>query len=193
MKQEKFEYSAQEVAELIGWPTEKWPGNCYAVAHAMLNAGFVRGKLAYGHYHGFISDSSIFAGRRFTRHGWIIRRTTIVDPSRWAFEAKDPYVHVGPRDDPDYDVGGNRLRQMMLSEPPRFDADNCWTAPEELLPLLGAFGFGEVISAPQVAWLASLPLELLGDDAKLVFEWVAYDLKTPAFIPIDNRRLILGD
>jgi len=48
-----------------------------------------------------------------------------------------------------------------------------------------------IICAPQASWIASLPLSILGDDAKDVYEWI-YDHVEPGFIPLDNRRLVLG-
>ena len=191
-----FKYTAKEVAKRIRWPLKTWPGNCYGVACAMLEAGLVRGRATYGHYHGFISDlSERFAGRAFTQHGWITRKSTIVDPTRWVFEACDPYIYVGPKDDEDYDMGGNRVRLMHMRPPPPFSTDyKSYIVPRHLLPfaqmMLGTTS--DTICGPQVMWLANLPLDMLGDMAKPVFEWIVNDVKIPGFIPMDNRLYILG-
>ncbi|CAE7860163.1 unnamed protein product [Symbiodinium microadriaticum] len=161
--------------------TEKlrWPGNCHAIACMMLKSGIVRGRATYGHYHGFISELSEPFGSRaggFTHHGWITRKKTIVDPTRWVFEACDPYIYVGPKDDEDYDMGGNRVRHMIMKPPPDFDKKyNSWTVPRHLLPFTQMMlNFeSDVICAPQVMWLANLPLDMLGDMAEPVFKWIA--------------------
>lgn len=97
--------TAQAVADAIQVPLHEWPGNCYAIACAVLKSGMVRGRATYGHYYGYISPLSIpFGGRKWSRHGWITRRKTIVDPTRWVFEAVKPYIYVGPVNDADYDL-----------------------------------------------------------------------------------------
>ena len=183
------------VAGAIGIPVCRWPGNCHLIACKMLEHKLVRGKSRYGHYHGFIHPDSKFGGRQFTHHGWIERRTTIVDPTRWVFECAEPYIYVGPKDDDDYDFGGNRLRQMMLKPPPPFNAKyKIYTVPKPLR-LFVATMLGRTepeICAPQVMWLANLPLNYLEDKATPLFEWIADDVGIPGFIPIDNRMEILG-
>lgn len=194
-----FKYTAAEVAKRIKWPLKTWPGNCYGVACAMLKAGIVRGRPTYGHYHGFISPLSIPFGHRsggFTHHGWITRKTTIVDPTRWVFEACDPYIYIGPKDDEDYDMGGNRVRHMIMRPPPEFSTQyKSYTVPGHLLPFAKMMlkYDSDVICGPQVMWLANLPLDMLGDMAKPVFEWIANDVGIPGFIPMDNRLYILGN
>ena len=119
----KLGLNPETVAKQIKWPLDKWPGNCYGIAQAMVEAKVVRGKAIYGHYHGYINSKSIFAGRPFTHHGWIScpRGGVLVDPTRWVFECAQPYIYLGTTADPDYDAGGNWLRMQMLPalpEPP---------------------------------------------------------------------------
>ncbi len=165
----------QEIAKKINLPVEDWPGRCHEVACLIVAAKLVRGKPIYGHYHGDIHPDSIFGGRPFTHHGWITRKTTLVDATRWVFECADPYIYVGPKDDPDYDPGGNRLRKMMLNPPPSFNAEQKMF---ELPPGLATFAqllLGEqrsAICSQQVMWLASLPLDALGDQAEPLYRWV---------------------
>lgn len=46
----------------------------------------------------------------FIPHGWVLMPDgRIFDPTRWTFEAKSPYLYVGPDRD-EYDKGSNQLR-----------------------------------------------------------------------------------
>lgn len=188
----------QKVAKVIDLPIEQWAGNCYSVACAIVKAKIVRGKARYGIYGGYISKDSIFAGREIVHHGWVERHTTLVDPTRWVFECAEPYIYVGPKDNPDYDFGSNRLRKMMLKPPPKFDSKkNHWKVPKHLQPfvhlMLGEQSFGNVVCAWQMMWLASLPLDMLEDKAEALYRWIIDDVKVPSFIPVDNRDFVLGD
>lgn len=189
--------SINEITKAIDLSVDQWPGNCYFVACAMVEAKLVRGKPRYGIYDGAISEHSLFAGRQVTRHGWIERRTTLVDPTRWVFESVEPYIYVGPRDNPDYDFGGNRLKKSLLRPPPEFDSTRShWEVPKHLLPfiqfMLGEVSNGHTVCAWQLVWLSSLPLDMLGDHAKSLYLWVIDEVEIPEFIPIDNREFVLG-
>ena len=189
----------ETVARAIGVPVERWPGNCHGIALAMLKAKVVTGKDRYGHYHGFIHpDSERFGGRQFTHHGWIERRTTIVDPTRWVFECVEPYIYVGPKDDEDYDFGGNRVKEMYMRPAPPFDPTSgngsTWELPDDI-EQFAKFILGhddKIVSAGQVMWLANLPLNMLGEFAQPVYEFIVDDVGLPGMIPMDNRREILG-
>jgi hypothetical protein len=168
------------------------------VACEIVKAKVVRGKARYGIYHGPISEESIFAGREIAHHGWIERRTTLVDPTRWVFEHVEPYIYVGPKGNADYDFGGNRLREKMLRPPPEFDSErNHWKVPKHLQPfvllMLGEQHFGNVVCAWQMIWLASLPLSMLGDQAEPLYRWIIDDVEISSFIPVDNREFVLGE
>lgn len=96
-----------DVVRGIGIPVEQWNGNCYAIACAMLRAKLVRGRPAYGHWLGRVHPKSSFASKRglpFVRHGWIVldergahgqRPGRVLDPTRWVFEAVEPYLYIG--------------------------------------------------------------------------------------------------
>lgn len=193
----------QQVAEAIKWPVEQWPGNCYGVAGAIHKAGLVRGRLCYGMYFGYIDPESCFGPRAFTHHGWIERKSTLYDPTRWVFDGVDPYIYVGPKDDENYDFGSNRLRKMRMQPCPEFDSSRTpFIAPEALWPFIeGTIGDlyqGKgVLGVQQVMWFANMPLDMLGDMAKPVFEWIAAPKEEggvglPGFIPQDNREFVLG-
>lgn len=102
-----------DVVKGIGIPVQQWSGNCYAIACAMLRAKLVRGRPAYGHWLGRVHPQSPFARRGqqpFVRHGWIVidergdhaqRPGRILDPTRWVFEAREPYLFIGGPPDQD--------------------------------------------------------------------------------------------
>lgn len=94
----ELKFDVNEVARAIDFPVSKWPGRCFGVASAMVQAGLVYGDVIYGTWVGDIHPKSLFAKRVMTHHGWIEvdDGDTIVDPTRWAFEMVDPYVYVGP-------------------------------------------------------------------------------------------------
>jgi len=188
--------TAQQVAKAIKIPVKKWPGRCHEIACAMLKAGLVEGKDRYGHYFGPIADDcEKFGGRAFTHHGWIESGDKIIDPTRWVFENVDPYIYIGPKDDPDYDFGGNRLRKMMMKPCPPFDkAHKVYKLPDHLKAycqlMIGTDR--DEVSGAQAMWLANLPLDILDDRAEPLFRWIAEGVGLPGLIPMDNRMEILG-
>src|SRR5882672_10621556 len=101
-----------QIAAIINFPLEKWPGKCSGVANACLQANVVKGRLCYGHYVGPIAKTGHFAGRPFTHHAWIeLRGGRIWDPTRWVFEDVEPYIYVGTNDH--YDFGGNAVNEAF--------------------------------------------------------------------------------
>lgn len=189
----------EAVASAIGIPVDRWPGNCHGIALAMLKAKIVTGTDRYGHYHGFIHpDCERFGGRAFTHHGWIEDGDVLIDPTRWVFECAEPYIYIGPANDPDYDFGGNRVKRMYMKPAPPFDpnvGNGTWELPEPI-ERWAKFMLGhdsKTVSAGQVIWLANLPLDMLGDFARPVYEFVCNDVGLPGMIPMDNRREIIGE
>jgi len=191
-------------AEKIGIPLEDWPGNCYAIACKIVETGLIEGssKAVYGHWRGDIRPASMFYSTYsrvgFVRHGWIRMATgMIIDPTRWVFEVKAPYIWAGMQGD-EYDEGGNQLRQAMENPPPEYDpqartVDLDWTGlecfTEEIYNLLG---YTPEIQLNHLFWLANLSLYTLGDLAVPVYELLVQN-NFEALIPLDNRRTILGD
>ena len=109
------------IAERIGMDFSDWPGNCYAVACQMLKCKMVKGRPAYGNYHGPVAPSSMFFGKKVVRHGWIERADgMIVDPTRWVFEGVEPYIYEG-LPSMEYDEGANLLRARFARPAPIFD------------------------------------------------------------------------
>ena len=94
-------FDIKVVEKAIGIPAKKWKGRCYEIACKMVKAKLVKGEPVYGHWVGPISRYSHFANRRdlgFTNHGWVLvdeEKQLVVDPTRWVFEDREPYIFVG--------------------------------------------------------------------------------------------------
>ena len=105
----------QTIAKKIGMSLADWPGRCHEVSDLLLKRGIVKGKLQYGHYCGSVAEGSMFSGRTIIQHGWIKGLKKIIDPTRWVFECKEPYIHTCELTSPDYDFGGNKLKEKQNS------------------------------------------------------------------------------
>jgi hypothetical protein len=196
---------AVAVAKKIGIPLNEWAGNCYGIVTAMIEQGIMEGESVYGHYHGPIDSESLFKNRIWTQHGWIIQKDgTIVDPTRWVFENGAPYIYrngPGEKNDREYDRGGNRIRNEFRRPMPQFS--------KKLKPLPKSkklkFDTPEteawvrnVLDEPpswtyeQLHWLATMDPKDLGPSAEPVYSALV-GAGLGALIPIDNRRMILGE
>lgn len=186
----------EHVAELIDFPVESWAGNCCGVAKAMVDAGLIVGVVRYGHWLGEVSLDSYFADRRvtlpFIPHGWIeCDDGEIVDPTRWAFTAEEPFVWIG-QNDGSYDVGGNRMRARMTPPVPAYNDDA--RKMDMILPdpVLRMMGFPPAVTVDHAFWLGNLSLPQLGEFAYIVYYQLAR-VGMKAAIPIDNWRMVMGD
>ena len=188
---------ASKVAQRIGVELVDWPGNCYAVACQMLKYKVVKGRPAYGNYHGPVAPSSRFFGKIVVRHGWIERADgMIVDPTRWVFEGVEPYIYEG-LPSMEYDGGANLLRARFARPAPIFDLNKQMVAvpvgeARELFS--GLLGMSEVraeINTEQAFWLGNMPLQALGGHAKVVYQALA-EMRLKMFIPIDNYERIMS-
>lgn len=99
----KLNDDLDSVCDKMNFPVSQWAGQCYAVSVALLDFGIIKGYARYGSYTGYIDPESMFYGDchndGVSRHGWIeLEDGTIVDPTRWVFEHKDPYIYVGKND-----------------------------------------------------------------------------------------------
>ena len=121
------------IATMIDTPdldVNKWKGNCYCVASKIVNEQIIDDdcRAVYGHYLGPVSSKSYFKSYRgmpFINHGWIVLSNgDIVDPTRWVFEAKEPYIaFMDSMDDvavEEYDEGGNEWRRENQNPPPKY-------------------------------------------------------------------------
>ena len=115
--------SIADVAAAIGTPVDAWPGKCDHIVHAVLDAGLFPGaKARYGQYAGLVDKKSDLAASPWQQHGWIeLQDGTVIDPTRWVFEAADPYIATippGDRRQRQYDVGGARHEGRLRGPPP---------------------------------------------------------------------------
>lgn len=96
-----WKMTAEEVATAINIPVSEWPGKCYGIAMAMVEAGLVEGTAVYGHWTGKVHPKAPVFGERsdlaFQSHGWILSddEGAVVDPTRWVFENRAPYIYEG--------------------------------------------------------------------------------------------------
>lgn len=83
----------------LGEKAETWVARCYEISCRIVAAGLVEGEAVYGHWLGKVHPRSHFADRGrmpFIQHGWILLKDgSILDPTRWVFEAVSPYLYVG--------------------------------------------------------------------------------------------------
>lgn len=189
------------VEDAIGVKVDKWRGHCHEVASMILGAKLVAGKLRYGHWIGPVHPKSMFAKypHGIVRHGWIERADgTIVDATRFEFENAEPYIYVGKNDY--YDAGGNRFRMDNLKPAPDFDDRERQFILKSVRAYNGfvkkridyrIIGCDVIITLKQAFWMANAPLSVLGKSAKDVFE-ALIEMGLGAFIPIDNRHIVLG-
>ncbi len=92
--------TVEQCEAAIGIPAKEWPGRCYEIACAILDAGLVEGRPVYGHWLGRVDrNAPVFgerAGQAFQRHGWIETEDgEVIDPTRWVFENARPYIFEG--------------------------------------------------------------------------------------------------
>ena len=192
-----------EVAEQINVPVPSWPGRCYEVAGLLISNGVLEGTLRYGHWLGPISKYCLVEVWRdnppFVQHGWIeLDGETVVDPTRWVFENKDPYIYWGSNEH--YDVGGNQWRKAMRNPCPSYSPSapraslDIWKLDRDAhkFTMNTIFGGAPGITVDMVFWLANLAPDELGIYAQPIFQAIV-DAGYAAAIPIDNRELVLGE
>ena len=197
-----------DIERALGEPARLWAGRCYEISCSVIAAGLVDGVAVYGHYLGKIHPHSMFASgpADFCRHGWIVLKSDarVLDPTRWVFEAVDPYLYLGSAGD--YDEGGDRLRTSLTTPCPAFSADTgakktvydfssrilsagAWIHVRQLVGGRGKHLARRELSGGQVFWLANLPLGNLWPFAKEIYGAIDA-IGRRALIPIDNRRRV---
>lgn len=97
--------SLAEAEAAIGEPAARWVSRCYEIAFKLVAAELVPGRAVYGHYLGPVAAGSYFSTRGangFVGHGWIsLPDGRVLDPTRWVFEGREPYLYVGALGEPD--------------------------------------------------------------------------------------------
>jgi len=192
-----------QVEKAIGSPAESWKGNCFAIASEIVKAGLVKGVAVYGHFRGDVDPQSYFgvrSGMGFIQHGWVqLDDGRIFDPTRWAFENREPYLYVHPLTS-DYDEGGNEINSRLRGGPPEYDPtegtvsmsardlpSEPYTLVEKLLKIEVSEQKPGTFTKKQVFWLANAHYDSLKPHAQTIY--LAIEKKgMSGFIPIDNRR-----
>jgi hypothetical protein len=193
-----------ECEAAVGEPATAWGSRCHEIATKIVGSGLVPGaKAVYGLWIGPISPQSTFRARPFTHHGWIrLPDGSILDPTRWAFEAVEPYLYHGPNDH--YDPGGNKIHRLLFGEVPPYDPEErqyeftqqllsgpAWTLVEKLVEAdLNMEQEPGTLCMRQVAYLANLPPALLNEHAKEIYRALE-QLGCKAFIGIDNWKEVM--
>jgi len=205
------------IARMIDTPNldlNRWKGNCYCIASKIVNEDVLMTdcRAVYGHYLGPVSSKSIFKSRRnmpFINHGWIVLSNgDIIDPTRWVFEAKEPYIaFMDSMDDvaiDEYDEGGNEWREANMSPAPLYRKDDRqfpFTMKDfdkldgrtYVLSLLGDKRENiKEICLDQIFWLANLSLDILGIHVREIYAYIV-GMDQVSFIPIDNKMKILTE
>jgi len=201
----------EDVEKTIKIPAERWRGKCHQIAALMLEHKLVKGKLRYGHWTGPVVNGSKFEKYPdgLVHHGWIeLPNGQIVDPTRFEFEQKAPYIYVGKNDY--YDAGSNKYRLDNMKPPPKYNAlekqitleindDDCPIVTpsysmdaiqliEDLLERNVKDGKVNV-TVKQAFWLANLPLQILDKAAKPIYS-ALIRAEMSGLIPFDNRKLV---
>jgi hypothetical protein len=177
--------------------TKEWVGNCHCVATRLVETRLVPGNVRYGFYYGPVSGKSYFSSTApFHRHGWIELPDGlfVVDPTRWVFEARKPYIFMGPYSN-EYDPGNQRMAQARLRPcPGRLPGDEvfevCLSAPAAQ-HLSDMTGYGTAFSLVQLCWIANLPLNMLGVHCVEIYRELAR-IGQKDLIPIDNWDMAMG-
>ena len=203
------------IVTMIGTPNNdinRWKGNCYHVACQIVKEDVFMTdcRAVYGHYLGHISSTGYFRNCKdmpFCPHGWILLPNgDVVDPTRWVFEGKEPYIAlIDHMDDAieDYDEGGNGWRESFQQPAPSYKKDDRQLSfvmedfdkldgRTYVLSLLGDKRKNiKEICLDQIFWLANLSPNTLGIYVKEIYAYIEH-MGYDSFIPIDNRIKILG-
>lgn len=184
----------------IDVPATQWEGQCYGISVKV--APLVGGQAVYGHYLGHVNSKGYWAKHAhlpFIRHGWVVLPDNrILDPTRWSFENVKPYIWLGENDG-SYDRGGNKARKAFQPPPPPLDATDSTVylghmskpAVDHCCALLESDRASALFGMRQLAWIANCPVDQLEPYAKDIFQAIVY-AGWGAFIPIDNREMVLG-
>ena len=185
-------------------PAVEWVNRCSEIAHLAVNNCCVPGSAIYGGYYGPVSPECPIkewytrSQQGITiRHGWIRQKGgIIIDPTRWVFEAEEPYVALimpGSYESQQYDPGNQRIRHV--SPPPARDPNSPYLELKFSLALAqwAANVLDDEVGPPftqhQVHWLANLPPKILGPVANELYSALKAAELQP-LIPIDFWDLV---
>lgn len=194
------------LVKAVGKP-DLWVNNCYFMACQAVEKCGVPGTTVYGMYTGKVAPGTPFHSRAselgLVRHGWVkLEDGRVLDPTRWVFEGKEPYIFIGTGHD--YDEGANKLRAATMRSAPEWDPEekqvyfngssDAWVLIEKLLGLQNALEDNTYkpgnVSVEQCFWLANCPPQMLGVHIREVYEWLDRNELRVA-IPVDNWRMVM--
>lgn len=195
----RIKIDVEMLSSLIDLELPDWNGRCHQVAKALVHVRAFEGRVVYGHYRGPLHSASSWAKYRyvgFIRHSWIITPDDqIIDPVRWGFECKKPYIYTCGIDNEEYDEGGNIWRSQHQRPLPESTGEVCDIC--EALTEVGDDEAVHVVQAlllhsdpttiDQLFWLANLPYDQFGGYAKPIYQALG-KLGHVSFVPIDNWR-----
>lgn len=205
---ERLTIEAIEAA--IGLPATQWHGRCYELAWLVADEHkLIKGHAVYGAWIGRVSKRGYWKLRAhfaFIRHGWVLLPGGhILDPTRWSFENKKPYVWLGENDG-SYDPCNDHARQAQYANkecPAEYDHKQFFELPLSHGARLFLFKYSdEVLPRPlkkeplclnfsQLMWVANMPMVDLRPYTAEVYQAII-DAGQQATIPYDNREMILG-
>lgn len=199
----------RELARVSGKPPKEWEGNCFLMASHMVNHNLIDGAAVYGHWVGPVVPNSIFFKKKtlssFVQHGWVRNSQAdpserIIDPTRWVFEGKRPYIYIGPSDH--YDEGGNQFRRTVYTTAPTLGPSSelvtltrlpmaAWKRIQHVLTTCGSFAENPVrtVSLAQLFWIANQPPDVFLEHTPAIY--LCFErIGRRALIPIDNQRMV---
>lgn len=170
-------------------------GNCYAVSLVMAKMMGRGARSVYGKYHGHNVDRPSLT---FHRHGWVVYKDTIYDPTRWVFEGKRPHMWIGPEDSEEYDEGGWKMMEkpdspFKIRQPERGDGTlrrMNWSSKdveEVVSELFDDKRECDSMSMDEIYYVVHVSPKYLGVHAIEVYRR-ARELKLGAMIPIDSQH-----
>lgn len=192
------EIPTEKAEKAIGIPAADWGGRCHEIADAILKTKleFVKGgTLHYGNWLGPIHSESIFAGRPICHHGWIQKmegtKTLIIDPTRWAFEGRKPYIFMGPQDF--YDDGGQEAQAHRVGKAPEPEGGKKFAPPLDIhaVNLLKKEGLSpqKKLAENQICHLANLPPKFFPmEEIRAIHQWLTA-IGRAGLIPLDFQRI----
>jgi len=184
------------IAGVINWEVEGWYGECHGVSFEIIKSGIVKGHIERGHYHGFIHPTSLFKNNPLIPHSWIrLEDGRIYDPTRFAFDMKEPYIYISG-DDSEYDIGGNKWREAMNKPLPKFDPTKRKIELEldsdTKKLVMAILNYPPFFTINEIFYLGNLPLQSFKDKEYAKRIYTALDKSgNSAVIPIDNYEYII--
>ena len=172
--------TAGVLAETMGLPLEDWHGNCHGVAMALADWIGEDAELVRGLFVGEFHRDSIFSGRLFTGHSWVVVNGQIIDPTRWTMTSPfNPRISANPPAE-DYDRSGARLRSHLQAPPPPFDPDS-----RRIVSMIGDDSMMQVVAQVLGSFIVEHEL-LLSIDQMF---WVANHDWSSLLSPVQIRNL----